>query len=346
MTAHKDRYAGIDVAEARAVSDKAKELLEQRGLTLNPVNYLVAYEYCLGQDAELVREMDQHVARGNHWNDEFMAMLFDRLIEARQEERYSEMSDELMKLLSDIHATMAGTSASVGGYREMLAEKQQVLQGSLDKSVLSGIVTDLVAATHTVATEAATLQDQLDSTRDEVRTLRQQLAEIKNEADIDTLTGALNRRAMDRTLDGLMIEAASGGRSFCMLMADIDHFKNFNDNYGHQLGDEVLRRVGQVIHQQIKGGDFAARYGGEEFMVMLPDTPLQGGLKVAEDIRHAVEHIVLVRRSTKERLSKVTISVGVGEFRPGENKSEMIERVDAALYKAKHAGRNQVLASD
>ncbi len=346
MAAPKNRYAGIDAAEGRAVSDKTKELLEQGGLTLNPVNYLVAYEYSLGQDSELVREMDQYVARGNRWNDEFMVTLFDRLIEVRQEEQYSEMSDELMKLLSDIHSTMAETCASVGGYREVLEEKQQVLQGPLDKPAMSGIVNDLVVAPHTVATGASALQNLLDTTREEVRNLRQQLTEIKNEADIDSLTGALNRHAMDRTLDGLMLEAAGGGRSFCMLMIDIDHFKQFNDNYGHLLGDDVLRRVCQVIHQQIKGGDFAARYGGEEFMVMLPDTPLQGALKVAEDIRRAVQQVVLMRRSTKERLPKVTLSVGVGEFRADEDKLTMIERVDAALYKAKHAGRNQVMPSD
>jgi diguanylate cyclase len=119
-----------------------------------------------------------------------------------------------------------------------------------------------------------------------------------------------------------------------MLMFDIDHFKSFNDSYGHLTGDQVLRLVGMSLKQTIKGQDITARYGGEEFAVVLPNTALRQALTVADHIRRAVMAKELKKKSTGEILGRVTISVGV---------STLIERADACLYAAKRNGRNRVV---
>lgn len=346
MAKPKERYAKIEPTVAQSASEKAKDLLDQGGLMPDPVNYMVAYEYSLGKNQDLIREMDHRLERGQRWDDGLMAALFERLIESQRDDQYAGMSEELTKMIANIIGKVRETNASVGDYQKVLAQQHRGLNGAVTKEDLTAIVKDLMSATRQVATSSGALQEQLSSTQSEVETLRQQLAEVKREAEFDALTGSLNRKALERTLDRLMAEANAGGKTFCLLVADVDHFKHFNDSYGHLLGDEVLRRVVQSMHQQVRGGDYVARYGGEEFMVMLPETPLIGGLKVAESIRHAVEQIVLIRRSTHEKLSKVTISLGVGEYRQGEEKLELVERVDAALYKAKHGGRNRVEASD
>jgi diguanylate cyclase len=126
-------------------------------------------------------------------------------------------------------------------------------------------------------------------------------------------------------------------------MADIDHFKSFNDHYGHQTGDQVLRLVALSVKQNVKGRDVAARYGGEEFVVALPSTSLQSAITVADQIRRAVMTKELMKRSSGERLGRVTISIGVAVMRPSDTPQLLIERADMCLYAAKRHGRNRVI---
>ena len=126
-------------------------------------------------------------------------------------------------------------------------------------------------------------------------------------------------------------------------MADIDHFKNFNDRYGHLTGDQVLRLVAMSVKQNVKGRDIAARYGGEEFVIALPNTALQSAITVADHIRRAVMTKELMRRSNGERLGRVTISIGAAALRPGDTAQLLIDRADKCLYAAKRHGRNRVI---
>ena len=127
------------------------------------------------------------------------------------------------------------------------------------------------------------------------------------------------------------------------MMTDIDHFKTFNDTFGHLTGDQVLRLVALSVKQNVKGQDLAARYGGEEFAVILPDTVLRSGVTVADHIRRAVMTKELMKRSTGEHLGRVTISIGVATLRPEDSAASLIGRADQCLYAAKRNGRNQVV---
>jgi diguanylate cyclase len=126
-------------------------------------------------------------------------------------------------------------------------------------------------------------------------------------------------------------------------MMDIDHFKAFNDNYGHQTGDQVLRLVAVTLKSNIKGRDHAARYGGEEFAAILPDTDVRGARLIAEKIRKAVHAKELLKRSTNQKLGRITVSIGAAQVQREESLHELIERADACLYAAKRAGRNRVI---
>ena len=127
------------------------------------------------------------------------------------------------------------------------------------------------------------------------------------------------------------------------MMTDIDHFKKFNDSFGHLTGDQVLRLVAMSVKQNVKGQDIAARYGGEEFAVILPNTVLRSAITVADHIRRAVMTKELMKRSTGEHLGRVTISIGVATLQQGRQRAELIERADACLYAAKRHGRNRVM---
>ena len=129
-------------------------------------------------------------------------------------------------------------------------------------------------------------------------------------------------------------------------MIDVDFFKKFNDEYGHQIGDMVLRLVARTIAECVRGRDFVARYGGEEFVVLLPRTGLEGAFAVAENIRNTVASKRLARKSTGESLGMVTLSFAVAQFKPGETLEDFVTRADTGLYKAKKRGRNRVESAE
>jgi len=159
----------------------------------------------------------------------------------------------------------------------------------------------------------------------------------------DPLTQLANRKFFDVTLEKTIAEAFSRNEALSLMLTDIDHFKAFNDNFGHLTGDQVLRLVAMAVKHNVKGKDTAARYGGEEFAVVLPNTALRAAVTVAEHIRRAVMAKELMKRSTGEQLGRITISIGVAALRKGDSGQSLIERADICLYAAKRHGRNRVM---
>jgi diguanylate cyclase len=188
------------------------------------------------------------------------------------------------------------------------------------------------------------LESELKTSSSEIKSLRQRLESIREESRVDSLTGLLNRRGFDERMTLAVRGAADGHEQLCLLIGDVDHFKKFNDTWGHATGDQVLRLVAQCFKSNTKGRDTAARYGGEEFVVALPQTTLESATTVAEHIRAAVESKKIVKRSTGETLGSITLSIGVAKYVPGEAIADTLSRADACLYAAKRSGRNRVIA--
>jgi len=168
-------------------------------------------------------------------------------------------------------------------------------------------------------------------------------ARLEHLAQTDPLTQLLNRRALAERITGEMERALRYDSSMALLLIDLDHFKQVNDTYGHLVGDDVLRDVGQLLRETIRGCDIVARYGGEEFLVLLPETDDAGAESFAERIRLAVEEHLFAREARAEPL-RLTASVGVAVFPAAriESVDDLFARADAALYRAKAAGRNRV----
>jgi diguanylate cyclase (GGDEF)-like protein len=165
--------------------------------------------------------------------------------------------------------------------------------------------------------------------------------ELEELSITDSLTGLYNRKHLMETLTGEVARSLRHQRPFVLLIIDIDHFKDFNDTYGHLAGDEVLRRMGAVFKGSIRNCDYAARYGGEEFIVILPEIGPEDGVQAAERIRHRVAEEKI---SSNGDSVTVTISVGVASFpEHGDDAETMISKADSALYQAKKRGRNRVV---
>lgn len=176
--------------------------------------------------------------------------------------------------------------------------------------------------------------------------LKQQADQLNYLALHDGLTGLFNRREFDERFERECRASQRARTPLSLLMIDIDYFKPFNDNYGHQMGDECLQRVAAVIKDQMqRGRDLAARYGGEEFICLLPETDVQGASVVAANIRMAVEQLAIPHQAGGQGV--VTISVGVATAPWCEHgNADLLRRADANLYKAKAAGRNRVVTDD
>ncbi|MEJ0061008.1 MAG: GGDEF domain-containing protein [Terricaulis sp.] len=203
-------------------------------------------------------------------------------------------------------------------------------------------MSSLAAATLDMANHNQHLTDQLQRSTKEIETLRTSLESVRVESLTDSLTGLSNRRMFDETLRMRLGEARSQRTELCLLMCDIDHFKRFNDTWGHHTGDQILRFLASAMQSHAKPDHLIARYGGEEFGMILPRTNLSIAGNIAEALRAAIQAKRLRRRSTNEDLGQVTISIGIARLQPGDTPQGLVERADACLYASKRNGRNQV----
>jgi len=210
--------------------------------------------------------------------------------------------------------------------------------------------------------ERKRLRDQEEYNRQRLETAFKQLEEayqelekVKNQLEMmnrqDGLTGIANRSYFEETLEREWKTSARNGEVFSLVMFDIDFFKQYNDTYGHLAGDECLRQVAQTAAQNVlRPRDIVARYGGEEFAVILPATPLEGAIKIAERLRQAILDLHIPHANSRVALPEpmVTISLGVASMPAQVNTapSEVVAQADKALYLAKSQGRNCVKVAD
>jgi diguanylate cyclase (GGDEF)-like protein len=173
-----------------------------------------------------------------------------------------------------------------------------------------------------------------------IQALQARNLDLQREANEDSLTLLANRRYVDRRLTELSEQARQVGRRLAIFMADLDFFKQVNDQFGHMLGNEVLRVTADLMRGACRPSDVVARYGGEEFLVLMPDTPLEEAAVLAERIRLAIEQYPW---STVHPQLRVTISIGVAET-SGSSPEASVEEADRRLYAAKQDGRNRVVA--
>jgi diguanylate cyclase (GGDEF)-like protein len=239
-------------------------------------------------------------------------------------------------------AIVAGTAYRLGIIivrpLERLAEgAAEVSMGALDVDLPHGGGGEVGALTRVFNHMVATLRRGRHELASANEALRSKNAELERLSVTDGLTGLTNHRALMQRLGDETARARRTERSFSFIMCDVDHFKDYNDAFGHPAGDEVLRMLAAILREATREVDCAARYGGEEFAVILSDTDLSGAMEVAERIRKRVE-------TTEFPARPITVSIGVAEFpKDAADANALVEIADEALYIAKDAGRNQVV---
>jgi diguanylate cyclase len=188
-------------------------------------------------------------------------------------------------------------------------------------------------------------QQQINSANEELAQLRQQLQAAQEQAYRDTLTQLYNRLAFNEQLEQL-ISNPTVAQSTCLVLADIDHFKSFNDNYGHLIGDRVLQKMGEIISDHCPDNCIGARYGGEEFAVIVTNSNMEQAAEIAETLRQRLRQLRVKVKSSDKVLNNISASFGVAQYLPQESINSLIDRADKALYAAKDQGRDCVVCFD
>ena len=312
--------------------------------TAVPRNYEIWYVYATGYNPSLNKIINETLARNGKLTEADLEQIYETyLSHIKTTDRIDKVGarvigeiDEVMTLLTDALGMSASYDASLNGASERLSTAKS-------REQVRAIVEMLAKSTHEMRETNKALEERLTLSKNEISNLQHSLEAIRAESLTDPLTGLGNRKYFDRMIDMAVQNALASGEPLSLMMFDIDHFKSFNDSYGHLTGDQVLRLVGLSLKQTIKGQDITARYGGEEFAVVLPNTALRQALTVADHIRRAVMAKELKKKSTGEILGRVTISVGVSMLKAGDDTDALIERADACLYAAKRNGRNRVI---
>ena len=308
-----------------------------------PRNYEIWYTYATGYNAALNQNINEALARKGTLSAADIDQIYDAHLSAtRLTDRIDNVGAKVVDEIDQIMAMIDAASGTAANYGESLATVSQKL-GAADRDGLRTIIESLVVATKEMEKTNDALEARLKASKHEISQLQNNLEAVRNESLTDPLTTLANRKFFDLAMEKSIGDAVKTGEPLSLLMTDIDHFKKFNDSYGHLTGDQVLRLVGMSLKQTIKGQDITARYGGEEFAVVLPNTALRQALTVADHIRRAVMAKELKKKSTGEILGRVTISVGVSMLKPGDDTDSLIERADACLYAAKRNGRNRVI---
>lgn len=320
----------------------AEALLARHRIPVSPVNYRLGYEAVSGQHAQLQADFDQLVAGRTEPDLGSLWALYRKWF-LQDETSLEVLRQELKRVLSDAQAQFRGSDAQFSEYADNLGSFASTLDdSSLSPARLSGEVRRMIDETREFESVQREAQSRIGTLVHEVETLRTELNRVREEAMTDGLTQIANRKAFDRSLEQSVQQAESNRRPLALLMIDVDHFKKFNDTYGHPVGDKVLRFVAQTIRNMLEGHGLVARYGGEEFAVLLPDLDANRAQHIAENVLNAVSSGELRDRKANQHYGRITVSIGMSHYQPSDEPRSLVERADAALYQAKQSGRNCV----
>ncbi len=329
--------------EAFSLARRAMEAMEVAGVWPTPLNYELWLHYVGNPESALGQEMTRLMNAREAFTDGTAEMLAAEFLpRGKLSEEIRDAGAVLNRELTSVASAIAQAKQSQMVYGETLADASANIQKADRADTLREVVSGLASATTQVQRENATLEARLESSTREVARLREHLEQVRRDAMTDALTNLANRKAFDEELLRACDASERDNTPMALAILDIDHFKRFNDTWGHQTGDQVLRYVASVIGRISKHPRLAARYGGEEFAIIFPGETAASVESALDAIRQEVGSRALRRRSTDDELGAVTISAGLAQRHPGESGSQLLDRSDAALYVSKNDGRDRV----
>jgi diguanylate cyclase len=332
----------IDFDHATATAGRALQLMAQHGVPATPQNFEVWYKFALGTSPELNKIINILIENKRSFDPATNRSLFQAYVEVDSDHDAgrADVSDQLHVLLSTAREYLATSLADNRKHVAALGGVAAEIQQNADPRA---IVERLVGELSKAVARGHALEANFNASLMELDKVRSHLAAAEHRSRTDVLTGLANRLALDDFLRAAQMATMESGEALSIILLDIDHFKAFNDRFGHQFGDQILRLIAQLLQHGLRNDDHAARFGGEELVGVLPGADVGFAKGVAERIRQAIANHQITRRATGEVLTGVTVSIGVAQFVPGETLARLFERCDRALYAAKRGGRNRTI---
>lgn len=326
----------IDQASEKAAL--AMAFLQRHRLAAHPVNFTVAYEYISGVHAALCQTVEQKLEARVHFDDFVMIELYSNYIVTTSKEN-EQLVNRVNQIVSKLSGTADLASETINEYLEVLDQSMQLLSSNsmVDPKITMQRMMD---ATVELRSSQEKLRDQLQHSTEQSQILRTELEQLKKSRQVDALTGLYNRLSMQEHVDDWLTQDPQ--RRIAAIAVDLDHFRQFNHDYGFNIGDVILSKVAKKISAYVQESGLPVRAGGEEFLILLPDVDLRTASEIAEQVRRGVEKLRFVSSRSKKALPKVTISLGVTLYQSEENWHQFLARTSQVLTVAKRRGRNQV----
>ena len=320
----------------------ALPLMAKYKIPLTPENDRVWYQFIAGDIGPIQESIQRSIEAGTPIDEATTQALYRRYGDAQDQPHIVSAENTIRQLVESMTTSLKTVDSEVSRYEASLGECAQELAGDISADRLQSLVGALSKSTQRMHEGSSNLHSNLDESREEVKALKEELKHAKAAAKTDPMTRLANRIGFEDALEALRADPTTKSTTNTLLIADIDKFKLVNDTYGHIFGDKIIKVVAKALDNLTKGKDIAARFGGEEFVIVLPNATIDGGVAVSESIRRNIANGRIFNPKTKEEIQRITISIGVTEFHLDENINSVIERADAALYRANEGGRNRV----
>jgi len=338
MTSKSDE---LDFEYAAFIAERANSLMIRLKIAQTPANYSIWFNYCQGTSPKLKRAIDTLLENETPFDASTSAALISTFGSGEtMAAASSDVSKRLGSLMQDAQGFLQVAIADNREQMQAMGEAAHEVGAGADPATL---IDGLVAELSKSVSRASRLEKNFVEATKELGEIRVSLDHAEKRAKTDVLTGLPNRLAFEDFFGNAQMATVETGRPLSVMLIDVDHFKRFNDDFGHGVGDQVLRLIAKVLRERVRDHDLPARYGGEELIAVFPGSDLKASAAVGEAIRRLISECQITRRSTGEVLPGITVSIGVAQLLPGESMADLIERCDRALYKAKHAGRNRVV---
>ncbi|MDA0150590.1 GGDEF domain-containing protein [Vibrio sp. LaRot3] len=332
-----------DFKKSTANLKKAVPLMMKNHVAATPANYALWYAYVDNAIPKLNFELDTIIENFGICPPASGEQLYNKHVASRNETKLSDLRANIEILVNEVASSMSDTLSDTSQFSELIDRSFSNLERVEDESMsldeVMTVIRQLVAESREIRHSTSFLSNQLSTASEEIGRLKSQLAEVQKDALFDSLSGLYNRRSFDNDIKTLCLSE----QSFCLILADIDHFKNYNDTYGHLFGDTVIKGLARRLHSSCRDGITAYRFGGEEFALIVPNRNVRVARQFADSLRRTIEKLSIRDRRSGQQVGNITASFGVTERLENEHFEAVIERADKLLYEAKQLGRNRVM---
>lgn len=322
---------------AHALSRAVLSKLQTHQLPPTPIHFTLIYELLTEIDPTLSKQIAESLATQTYDDQtagHFFSALWSPIFDQKSHtEAFSEAINELVVFIEKWLLYQDDQKATLD------QQLHEINSLSSPEAILDRLKRQVLPTLEAYQDQAGEFQQQINHSNEEFQLLKQQLDKATSLAKTDELTNIPNRRGFNEIIDQTIQAANQTQNTFNLLMIDIDLFKQINDEYGHLIGDSILRYLARSLHNEVKGQDSVARIGGEEFIIILPNTAYTDAIKVANNIRQKIASCPLQAKSNSKPIH-LTISIGVAIYQLNESLETLIDRADKCLYFAKNHGRN------